>query len=93
MAYIDVVAMARSQSLLERVAACAAAEGVDNPWEWAVANAWTMAASPGWAEDWRYAVETATPNVNPDTGARGDVIDDSQILPAVQALLAAQNPA
>lgn len=93
MAYADIVQMAQSQSLIGRIAACAAAEGVANPQEWAWNNAWQFAASPGWSDSWAYATNIATMNENPDTGARNDVITDPTILATVQALIAEQNPA
>lgn len=86
MAYSDIYAMASSPSLLNRIAAAAASEGIDNPYDWTRVRMWQLAASPGWADDWAYAVATSSTNVNPDTGARSDVIDDSQILAAVQSL-------
>lgn len=88
MFYNAVVEMAQSASLRNRVAACAAAEGVTNPEQWAASKMWALASSPGWAEDWAYAQDTYTVNQNPDTGARTDVIGDAQILAAVQALSA-----
>lgn len=85
MSYKDVLEMAESYSLMRRVAACAAQEGIANPLQWAADSMWTLAATPGWAADWAYAVDTATVNQNPDVGQRDDVIDDAQILSAVQA--------
>lgn len=93
MAYVHLVEMASSQSLMNRIAACAALEGIDNPREWAMARMWKIAATPGWADDWSYASDEYTPEKNPDTGARPDVIGDEKILPAVQAIVAAENPA
>lgn len=88
MAYAHIVEMAGSQTLMNRVAACAAAEGLDNPRDWAIGHMWKIAATPGWADDWAYAVNTYTPEKNPDIGARPDVIGDEKILPAVQAMIA-----
>lgn len=87
MVYSAIVDMANSASLRSRVAAAAAAEGASDPEQWARANIWRIAASPDWATDWAYAVDTATVNVNPDTGARIDVISDADILAAVQAVM------
>lgn len=78
--------MATNASLRERVAAAAAGEGITDPLQWAADHMWAVASSPGWAAAWDYAEDTKTENVNPDTGARLDVIDDSMILSAVQAL-------
>lgn len=93
MAYADIVEMARSQSLMSRVAACAAAEGIDNPQDWAMQRAWKVAASAGWADKWTYAVDTYKADFNPDTGARPDVISDADILSAVQTIRTAETGA
>lgn len=92
MAYQSVVEMASSQSLLSRIVAAAAGEGVEQPLMWAQANVWQLASSPGWADAWDYARDTANDDVNPDTGKRPGVIGDAMILSAVQALAAEQNP-
>jgi hypothetical protein len=80
--------LASSASLLNRVAAAAASEGQADPTGWADRNKWRLAAEPGWADAWSFAEDNATVNVNPDTGVRDDVINDSMILTAVQAILA-----
>jgi hypothetical protein len=93
MAYSSIVEMARSFSLQSRVSAAAAQEGVQgNPEQWTQANIWRVVSSPGWAEPWDYAEDTKTVNVNQDTGARNDVINDEMILAAVQAIIAADAP-
>jgi hypothetical protein len=84
--YLSVVQMASSQSLLSRIIAAAAAEGVAQPQAWAQENVWRIVSSPGWADAWAYAVDTATDEHNPDTGKRPTVISDPMILAAVQAL-------
>lgn len=89
MGYSDIIQMAQSASLIARVTACAASEGISDPGAWAQNRAWKIASTPGWAAKWAYAVDTATVNVNPDTGARIDVINDNDILAAVQAIKAA----
>lgn len=91
MAYIDIVAMANSQSLRSRIAACAAVEGIDNPDSWAAQRAWKFASSPNWSAQWEYARNTATVNHNPDLGLRNDVISDANILSAVQEIHNAEN--
>lgn len=90
MAYKDIIEMANSSSLIARVVACAAGEGIENPSQWVSQRTWKIASSPGWANQWSYAVDTATVNVNPDTGARSDVISDANILSAVQAIVASE---
>jgi len=86
MSYSAIVDIANSHTLMQRIVAAAAQEGIDNPEAWVSTNRWKLAATPNWAADWAYAKDTATANVNPDTGARVDVIDDAKILSAVQAL-------
>lgn len=90
MSYTDIIQMAQSSSLIAREIACAAAENIPNPAQWVSEHSWKLASTPGWAAKWSYAVDTATVNVNPDTGARNDVINDNDILAAVQALRAAE---
>lgn len=88
MTYNGITQIASSASLLNRVAAAAADEGQSDPVGWAQRHAWELAVQPGWADAWQYAEDNATINVNPDTGVRDDVINDSMILAAVQAILA-----
>lgn len=92
MAYQSVVEMASSPSLLARITAAAAGEGQTQPLAWAQANVWQVVSSPGWADAWQYAIDTANDDVNPDTGKRPGVIGDAMILATVQALIAEQNP-
>lgn len=89
MAYQSVVEMAGSPSLLARIIAAAAGEGIIDPRAWAQERAWRIVSEPGWAEAWDYARDTATDDVNPDTGRRPAVINDGMILSAVQAVRAA----
>lgn len=88
MSYSSVVEMGDSQSLLSRVAACAAGEGNAQPRAWAANNLLNIAARPafGFAAAWDYAKGSMNVNKNPDIGAHDDVINDSMILSAVQAL-------
>lgn len=86
MSYASIVEMANSGSLRSRVTACVAQEGIDNPEQWTASNIWKIVSQPGWADDWDYTKGTYNVNNNPDTGARSDVIDDAQILAAVQAV-------
>lgn len=88
MSYSGIVAMAGSVSLRDRIVAAAAEQGVENPQAWTGANLWAVVNAPGWDDDWQFAVDNATVNVNPDTGARDDVINDAKILAAVQARIA-----
>lgn len=87
MSYASIVEMANSGSLIGRITAAVAGEGIDNPEQWTRSNLWKLVASPGWADDWDYAKGASgnNPNVNPDLGVRTDVISDAKILAAVQA--------
>ncbi len=88
MTYNSVSEMAASGSLTNRVAACAAKEGIENPTGWAGSHMWQLASSLNWDAQWDYAKATATVNTNPDIGARDDVISDADILAAVQNIVA-----
>lgn len=90
MSYSSIAEMAASKSLLARIAACAASEGVFGPIAWANGNMWEIVASPGWGDKWAYASDNWQVNANPDFGARTDVISDGDVLAAVQALVAQQ---
>lgn len=84
MSYNDVAQMATDGHLRERIAACAATEGVHDPHprEWADRHQWRLAGSPGWASAYSYAVLS-----NKETPGKDEtVITDSMILAAVQAL-------
>lgn len=92
--YRSIVNLANSASLRARVEACAADEGINNPEGWVSEHRWHFATQPGLADDWEYAANIAAtnPNVNPDLGARTDVIDDAKILAAVAAIRAEYGP-
>lgn len=86
MSLSSIAEMASSKSLLTRVAACAAQEGVPGPLAWANGNMWEIVSAPSWGDKWAYASDSWQVNANPDFGARTDVISDSDILAAVQAV-------
>lgn len=86
MSYTSIVEMANSSSLIGRLTAAAAGEGIANPEQWVRTNLWKIVSSPNWSADWAYASDTATVNTNPDLGIRTDVIDDNKILAAIQAV-------
>jgi hypothetical protein len=88
MTYRSIVEMSGSASLIERVAACAAEEGYDsNPVTFAQQNIWQIIAAGNWDAQWDSAKASETVNVNPDTGARDDVITDQMILSVVQPMI------
>jgi hypothetical protein len=84
--------MAGNNSLIQRLVAAAAAEGLSEPLGWVQQNIWSLVSSPDWDDAWDYAKGAYTPDYNPDFGARPGVINDNMILAAVQALIAEQNP-
>lgn len=90
MSYQAVVKMASSQSLQARVTACAAGEGQTDAIQWVQQNILALCSEPGWADAWSYAEDTYNDDLNPDTGIRPGVINDSMILSAVQALRTSQ---
>ena len=85
MAYSDQAALAVNGDFITRVAACAAAEAPKTmpPQQWANANVWWIAASPGFGD----AYASALAGNVADPGNDPSVISDAQILSAVQALL------
>ena len=86
MSYNDIRAMAKDVNLIERIAACAAQEGVlGSALDWAWANTWQLAGTPGWEAAWDYAEQVGIPNIGSDEG----VITDGMILAAVQPAVAA----
>jgi hypothetical protein len=83
-AYFEIAQMSADIDLSSRVAACAAQEGKGgtNPRQWAADNMLVIAAAPGWADSWAYAIATG----NQFPGKDPAVITDGQILAAVQPL-------
>lgn len=92
MTYNSVVQINSSDSLRQRVSACAAEQGNTTPTAWANANLFSLASDPqfGWGAAWDSAVAANSVDVNPDTGIRDDVISDAMILSAVQSRKASQ---
>lgn len=84
MSYATYIQMANNGALIERVAGCAAEQGETVPYGWAAQNIWAVVSRSDWVAAWAYAEDAKTNNVNPDTGARTDVINDGMILSAVQ---------
>jgi hypothetical protein len=54
-----------------------------HPTAWADQNQWQIAAAPGFADQYQYALESGVPNPGDDPA----VITDAQVLAAVQARL------
>lgn len=90
MTYQSQADMQASASLRQRCVAAAAQEGSLSPDAWVAEHSWQIVShDSGWAAAWDYAIDTATLDNNPDTGARPGVINDQMILTVVQALMAA----
>jgi hypothetical protein len=89
MSYSSQAQLANDYAFQERIAACAAVEvpKTHQPRQWATDHAWWIAASPGFADAYEYALNTEVPNPGGDPA----VITDSQILAAVQALITELN--
>lgn len=99
MTYLSMMDTANSHTLQQRVQASAAQEAaaadVTLPGgvaAWVLSNMLTLVVSTDWADKWQYAKDTYNVNLNPDTGARTDVISDADILAAVQPLVLALQP-
>ncbi|QCO98974.1 hypothetical protein FCN77_16290 [Arthrobacter sp. 24S4-2] len=83
MSYSTLYQLAKDEGFLHRVTACAATQGITQADRWAEDNRWSMAAQPGFEAQYDYAVNTSVP----DPGKNVGVINDEQILSAVQAVL------
>lgn len=90
MSLATIAAMAKDMDLLERVAACVATQELEHPgtapypWAWTLERAWLVAALPGWAEKYAYALAGGKDR----PGLDGAVITDGDILAGVQRLTA-----
>ena len=88
MSYSSQAELSRDPDFLSRVAACAAVEvpKPNSPTDWANQNIWWIAAAPGFADSYEYALNTDVERPGNDPA----VVTDAQIGAAVQALLAEQ---
>lgn len=93
MSYYAVSQMVASQSLRDRITSAVAQEGEPNPFTWVVEHVYQVVSHADWIEKWDYAQDTYNINMNPDTGARDDVISDEMILASVQAVRGTPAPA
>lgn len=89
MSYNDIAEMARNGDLRERIAACAAREGITNPHptRWADDHQWAVVAKADWEAAWEYARNVGAIE---RLGHNEGVINDGMILSAVQGLIADQ---
>lgn len=81
MSYAGQAALAQDQDFRDRLAACAATQGIQQADRWAADNSWLLSATPGFADAYTYAVDVGTPA----PGSNAAVIPDLDILAAVQA--------
>lgn len=90
MTYKNVAQITQSSSLFQRLTACAATQ-VDEyakpkPYpQWIAEHIWEIAASPGWADKWAYAMATH-PEEDYDPGDDESVITDGDILAVIQPM-------
>ena len=92
MPYASQAALSKDTDFISRIAACAAVEAPKDrsPLEWAHQNVWWVAAAPGFADSYEYALNSDPPVERP--GNDPAVITDAQILSAVQAVIAEGTP-
>ena len=88
MSFTDIAGMAKNGDLRERIAACAAREGVvdPHPTAWADAHLWHIAATPEWDIAWAQAIEQGVER----PGCDNEVITDGMIQAAVQSIRSEQ---
>lgn len=90
MSYNDVASMASTNTLQNRVTACAATEGEQYPVNWMAQNIWTVVSAPGWDASWASALAGGqTPE---EAGENEGVITDAMILGSVQHIRNPPNP-
>jgi hypothetical protein len=88
MTYLVQNEIANNQTMLNRVASCAAQEGVPmeaDVWSWQQRLTW--AAAPGWDAAWESARAGHPDDPDFDPGADEAVITDAMILAAVQPMV------
>jgi hypothetical protein len=84
MGYLTQSVIAENFAMRQRVAQCAASEGIRDVDSWTHENRREWAAAPGWDAAWESALVDAEPEYDP--GADQAVITDGQILSQVQAM-------
>jgi hypothetical protein len=85
MSYSSQAMLSNDTMFRDRIAGCAAIEVplTHQPVQWANDHIWWIAAAPGFADAYEYALNTGVVNPGNDPA----VITDAQILSAVQGLL------
>jgi len=84
--YLTQSTISSNQWLTNRVAQCAAEQGIPDPDTWTGTNRRTWAAAPGWAAAWESALVAQGGNPAYDPGADAAVITDQMILSQVQSM-------
>lgn len=96
MTYQAQAQLTKDHHLIDRIAACAATQGVREAGTWAARNMWPLSASEGWAAAYAAATQGDPPvdpaDWSPRAGADPGVITDEMILKAVQKLLRKEQP-
>lgn len=82
MSFLSVAQMVADPALLSRITGCVALENERDPELWTQRNKWAVAAQPGWADAWDYAVAMNKTDIGEDPA----VITDGMILSGVQAV-------
>lgn len=82
MSYLIQSSLANDQTIMLRVTACAASQGIADPSFWAQSHMWQLSAEPGWVDVYKYAVDSG----DTEPGANEGAVTDGMILAAVQAL-------
>lgn len=84
MTYASIAAITQSNSLFQRLTACAAQQKREKPYPtWVSDRIWDIAVSPGWADKWASAIAAGIEN----PGADESVISDADILAVIQPML------
>lgn len=81
MTYLIQHQISEDEALRNRVTACAAFEGVENPAAWAFERRWELSAQPGWAESYRGSSAELP-------GADESAVTDAMILDGVRRIVA-----
>jgi len=83
MSYLTQSVISTNAAMFNRVAQCAATEGIPNPTSWAAENARIWAAAPGWDAAWESALAS---DPDGDPGTNEAVITDQMILSQFQSM-------
>lgn len=88
MSFTDVADMEKNGDLRERIAACAAREGIidPHPTKWADDNQWRIVATPEWDVAWAQALADGVER----PGCDNETITDDMIQAAVQSIRSEQ---